>query len=236
MSSEIERIGKKAGARIAGKLKQVIDENTRKATKVVEREGKKIQTKTERIRELRKEASRMASMANKRVKRLEKNDLKDTPAYQGYLRSGGGKFSVRGKDYNELQAEMARMRAFINANTSTVRGAHQTLKDIADNTGIKYKNLKQLKKQSEVFFEIASKIEQNLSSIDGLATALGYQKIWEQINVYVKENKIDLANAKQNVDIIVDKISQAIKEYETPAFLDFTQLGGGTHWYKLPKE
>lgn len=230
-------VGQKFVKRVASKVAEVMYKNALKVQKEVEKEKKrKIDPKLERIRRERREVSRLASLANKRVKRLEKNKLTDTPAYQGYLRSGGGKFSVRGKSYNEVQAEKARIRAFINANTSTVRGAHKVLKDMADNTGIKYKTLKELKKKSDVFFKLASKIEQNLSTIDGLATALGYQKIWEQINVYVQENKIDLENAEDNIDELVERISNAIKEYETPALIDLTRVGGKRNWYKLPKE
>ena len=45
-----------------------------------------------RIRALKQEISRKASMANKRVQRLERNDLKGTPAYQNYISGGGQKF------------------------------------------------------------------------------------------------------------------------------------------------
>ena len=50
------------------------------------------QTKKEkqkaRMREFRKEASRRASMANKRLDRLGDSDYKDSPAYQKWVKRG----------------------------------------------------------------------------------------------------------------------------------------------------
>ena len=194
--------------------------------------------KAERIREYRKEASRMASMANKRLNRLEENDLKDSPAYRGYLEKGGKRFSVRGKTYNQVQAEVARMKAFIDANTSTVRGVNNYLKEIAANTGIQYKNLSELREKAPKFFELASKVEQYLRDVEDMASAIGYEKIWESINVYVEQNKIDLRSSENDVDKMIEDITQAIKEFEKPEYVNLNDIDGfnGGTWYNLPKE
>ena len=84
--------------------KKVYDKTTRMKTELFEQDRERIHAKAEAIKEFRREASRLASMANKRVKRLEENGLTDTPAYKAYLETGG-KFSVKGKSYNELQKE-----------------------------------------------------------------------------------------------------------------------------------
>ncbi|WP_457848416.1 hypothetical protein, partial [Staphylococcus aureus] len=80
------------------------------------------------INAYRKEASRLVSLANKRVQRLELNGLTDSPAYKAYIASGG-KFGVRGKSHNELQQEVARLNRFINSTTSTIKGVNKTLKE-----------------------------------------------------------------------------------------------------------
>ena len=196
---------------------------------------KKINDKLARIKKDRELASKLASKANKRVERLERNGLQNSPAYQGYLKSGGGRFGVKGKDYNEVQAELARLRKFIDGNTSTVRGVNTYLKDMAKNTGIKYKNLTDLRAKADKFFELASKTEQYLNQVEDMSAAIGYEKIWEQINVYVEKNKVDLSNAENTVEDMVKKISDAITEFEKPEQLDFSSVGGNTVWYKLPK-
>ena len=85
------------------------------------------QARKQRIRQLKQEISKKASMANKRLKRLEKNDLTNVPAYRQYVQGGGVKFSVKGKNYNQLQAELSRVNHFINSKTSTVRGTNSVL-------------------------------------------------------------------------------------------------------------
>lgn len=212
-----------------------IEDSTKKAT---ERVQSKVNEKAERLKEYRKEASRMASLANKRLARLEQNDLKDSPAYRGYLESGGVRFSVRGKTHNELQKEVARLNAFINANTSTVRGVNNYLKEIAANTGIHYKNLTELREKAPKFFELANKVEQYLRTVDDMASAIGYQKIWTAINTYTQSNRIDLAASENNVDDMIVDITDAIREYEKPEFVNLNDIDGfsGGHWFELPKE
>ena len=193
--------------------------------------------KVERIRKQRQEASRLASMANKRLKRLEKNDLQDSPAYQKWLESGGEKFGIRGKDYNAVQKEMARMRQFINSQTSTVKGINNVLKEMADNTGIRYKNLKELRQSSKQFFELSSKIEQYLRTVDDMASSIGYQKIWEQINQYVQTNKIELGEANNNIEELTQRIVEAMDVYNEKERINTNENGYEVDgWFQLDKE
>ncbi|MGJ8500823.1 hypothetical protein [Glaesserella parasuis] len=181
------------------------------------------------INAYRKEASRLVSLANKRVQRLELNGLTDSPAYKAYIASGG-KFGVRGKSHNELQQEVARLNRFINSTTSTIKGVNKTLKEMADNTGITYRDLKELRAKSSKFFELANKVEQYLRTVDDMASAIGYQKIWETINTYVKRGDIDLGDADNDVDNMVDVVTKAIKEYERPDVNQFS------NWYKIRED
>lgn len=190
--------------------------------------------KEKQVAEYRKEASRLASMANKRVARLEANDLKDAPAYKGYIESGG-KFSVKGKTYNQLQIEVARMRTFINANTSTIKGVNKYLKDIADNTKIKYKNMVDLRAKASKFFELSAKVQQYLRDLDNMASSIGYQKIWEAINVYVANGNVDLAGAELDIDQVVDRIGRAISDEVTSITVptDGLKAYEVSPWFKL---
>lgn len=160
------------------------------------------QARKQRIRQLKQEISKKASMANKRLKRLESNDLTNVPAYRQYIQGGGVKFSVKGKSYNELQAELSRVNHFINSKTSTVRGTNSVLKEIANTAKIKYNNLSELYSNVNQFFSLATKVEDYLNATGQTALAIGYQRVWEAINKYVEqEGKIlldttrDLAKA-----------------------------------------
>lgn len=200
------------------------------ARKAISQTMKDAAAKAKKISADRKEASRLASLANKRAQRLEANGLQDSPAYQMYLKTGG-KFGVKGKTHNELQQEVSRLKRFIDMNTSTVKGVTTTLKEMAANTGISYANMKELKQKSAKFFELASKVEQYLRTVEDMASAIGYQKIWETINQYVKSGEIDLSSADGDIDGMVKAVTDAIKQYETP--INNRTTG---KWFKLADE
>jgi hypothetical protein len=172
----------------------------------------KIQYPDDALRKLKAEVSRKASMANKRLKRLEKNNLTNLPAYQQWVDyKGGVKFSVKGKDYNQLQQELARVNQFLNNKTSLVRQANKYLKDIAEITGIQYKSVKELPAKTKTFFELASKVEQYLRNVEGSASAIGYQKIWQVINEYVEDEKIELDSSKMDMEKVLDEVIELAK-------------------------
>ena len=119
-------------------------------------------------------------------------------------------FSVKGKSHNQLQREVARLKKFMQSETSTVRGLNQTLKNMAKATGVKYKNLRDLQSKAKNFFTLASKVEQYLRTVDDIASAIGYQKIWEAINTYTKESKTDLANSETDIDSLVETVTKML--------------------------
>lgn len=166
--------------------------------------------KYERIKAYRQEASRLASKANKRIERLEKNDLKSSPAYQKWVKDGSVRFGVKGKTYNEVQAEVARLNNFLNSETSTIRGIENVLKTMADNTGIQYDDLSDLRSKASNFFEIASKLEQYYRTVLDMGSAIGYQELWEVINNYVATEELDLSAADLDIEQATQRILQAM--------------------------
>ncbi len=160
---------------------------------------------------LKKEVSRMASMANKRLRRLERNDLTNLPAYQAWERNGSIKFSVKGKDYNQLQSEYWRLKNFLDARTSTVREANKFLREMAEDTGIKYNGIADLKAKSKQFFELADKIKEYYKKIDETARAIDYRAIFEQINVMVEQGLAELGMEESTENILQRYIEQLEK-------------------------
>lgn len=164
-----------------------------------------------KTRQLLSEVQRKASMANKRLVRLENNNLTDLPAYKSWFDYGGGvKFSVAGKDYNQLQAELSRVNHFLDSKTSLVREANKYMKDIAKLTGVDYNKVSELPHKLQSFFSMAEKIEQYLRQVEGSASAIGYQKIWEVINKYVQDGRMDLDRTTKEVEQLIPVISQAV--------------------------
>lgn len=161
-----------------------------------------VQVASDKYLELKKEVSRMASMANKRIKRIESNELTELPAYKSWYDNGHIKFSVKGKDYNQLQSEFWRLKRFLDDKTSTVRQANSFLKEMAQNTGIKYNGLADLKSKSKQFFDLAEKIKQYYKSANQSAIALDYQKIWQQINTQIKQGVIDIGGTESTESVL----------------------------------
>lgn len=181
---------------------------------------------------LKVEVSRKASMANKRLVRLENNNLTSSPAYQKWVDyQGGVKFSVKGKDYNQLQQELARVNQFIEAKTSTVRGLNKVLKEMAENTGIKYGSVKELQSKSKNFFALADKIKEYLRQTEGSASAIGYQPVWQAINEYVQQEKIDLGDSELEIDGLVDKIAKLTSYEKVEQGFEGYSLGDGFEYF-----
>lgn len=184
----------------------------------------------ERERKYKAEVSRKASMANKRLKRLEKNDLTNLPAYKNWLDyKGGVKFSVKGKSHNELVAEMARLDHFINAKTSTVRGANATLKQIASNTNISYKRVGELNAKLSKFFDLYSKVEQYLQNSLQIANAVGSDTVMQVVSDYVRDQEQTIKAGMNDYKDMVESISKVlatkyVEQVENDFADDFTDL------------
>ena len=105
---------------------------------------------TEEEKKLRAEARRLVSMANKRLRRLEQQNLINSPAYQKWVEDGAQKFSVKGKSMEEVKQEIARMNDFLKKQTSTVKGAKEYFKNVADEVGIKkYEDITDLQRMRQ---------------------------------------------------------------------------------------
>lgn len=79
---------------------------------------------------LSKWVSKMASAANKRLKRLEQKGM-ESPAVIS-VGNSGGKFGARGKNLNQLRSEFIRVKNFLKMKTSTIRGYKKVKKDFFD--------------------------------------------------------------------------------------------------------
>ena len=164
----------------------------------------------------RKVASKFASMANKRVQRLEKNNYTHTNAYRNYLRDGGQKFSIRGKTQEEVQAEMRRMIRFLDAADSTVKQARQIMKNDAAYFGIRYKNMKDLQARHKAFFTIFQSAMKFYEESQNAAAAFGYNKVGDEIIRYAEGKKWDLDGGEDEVKQALEHINKALGYMEQP--------------------
>lgn len=72
--------------------------------------------------------SKLASASNKRIKRLEDSGIY-SPSVE-YVKRHGGKFSVAGKNKNQLLTEFLRLQEFMGSKTSTISGVKKWKKTV----------------------------------------------------------------------------------------------------------
>ena len=164
---------------------------------------------TRKEKELRREASRLASLANKRIKRIEQQGLTESPAYKKYVEDGKQKFGVRGKNMDEVKQEVARMNDFIKKQTSTVTGTKKYLNNVAQSVGIvKFDNFKDLQNKLNTFFRGVDKVREYLQNSKEVSVAIGYSKIFEIVSDYVEEvgSELDL------IDDLVAEMAEKVVE------------------------
>ena len=178
--------------------------------------------------EFRKEVSRKASLANKRLARLEKNGLTDSPAYKKFLEGGGAKFSIRGKTGSELTKELIKINNFIEMKTSTIKGLNQVLKDTAERVGVEYKDIKQLQQYSSKFFELYNKSMQYLDTVENLGHAFDSTEVMETVRQIVKQDKIYLADSEAALDEMIKRVSDTLTDIN-----NHDEKIEGRDWYRL---
>ena len=78
--------------------------------------------------------SRLVSTANKRIKRLGKTEIgRTSPAYIQYMKHG--KFSVMGKNYNQLRNMFKVTKQFLEYKTSTIQGWKEVRQRVEEDIG-----------------------------------------------------------------------------------------------------
>ena len=161
-------------------------------------------------RKYRQEASRKVSMANKRLKRMEEQDLTMSPAFKKWLDEGGQKFGIKGKTIQEVKVEVARLNKFLNQTTSTVRGTKKYLTNVAGQVGItNYNSFQSLNSQLKDFFEVSDRVREYLKNSKEVSVSIGYKKIWEQVNEYAETVGKEFDELNKDIVEIANSIIQA---------------------------
>ena len=165
---------------------------------------------TQQEKKYRQEASRKVSMANKRLKRMEEQNLTMSPAYKKWVDEGGQKFGIKGKSTQEVRAEVARLNKFLNQTTSTVRGTKKYLTNIASQVGIvNYDSFQSLNGQLKEFFEVSDRVREYLKNSKEISVSIGYKKIWEQVNEYAETVGKEFNSMNDDIVEIASAITKA---------------------------
>ena len=192
----------------------------------------------QKLAELKREIQRKANIAHKRLKRLEKNNLTELPAYKQWVKEGAVRFGVRGKTPEQLQQELNRVNRFLESKTSLVREANKYLKETADIVGVKYKSVKELPELLSNFFRLSDKVEEYLRLTEGSASAIGYHKIWEVVNEVVEVEEMTMDMTDEQLEQLMAKVIEAIgieSELEALDNLNWTgvEIENGVARYRI---
>lgn len=79
------------------------------------------------LKDMQKITGRLVSAGNKRLRRAEEKGI-TSPAF-AYIENSGGYFSTKGKNLNQLRAEFVRAKNFLEAETSTIKGAEKFINE-----------------------------------------------------------------------------------------------------------
>ena len=136
----------------------------------------------------------------KRYNRLKEKGLK-TPALYHFEETGKGKISVKGKDVNQLRAELARGLDFVKAKTSTIKGYNEFRSNVIDN--LKEKGGVDL---SEADFDTFWQVYDKLKEVDPYVAT-------HSMRYLAMEDLIEtMKNGELNVGEIVDEMREKIKK------------------------
>ncbi len=152
--------------------------------------------------ELAKVVSKLASAANKRIKRLLQSNV-PSPALISRFERGKVHFSVKGKNVDELKKEYLEVKSYLSAETSTVKGARKVMNTVI-NTLKNEKGIEITEDQYSAFFRIYEAVKERDPYIS--LQNIKYQ-VFEAI-----ANEIDFSSADDIVKNIIENLEELYKQ------------------------
>lgn len=168
-------------------------------------------------RDLAKTVSKLASAGNKRLVRLQKQNI-TTPASE-YILNHGGKFSVAGKNVAELREEFQRVKGFLESKTATVRGykkwSSEMSKTLFKNTGINYDELTEDEKR--IFWKAYSKLEElDYANVHDKRYRTSVNEIYDAVKGGLTKDDIESFVSKLNDDIYEERSAELFSGLQNP--------------------
>lgn len=177
----------------------------------------------------------LLNTVNKRISRLEKYNLTDTPAYNRLKElefvkinsKGQMRFTKKGvKGYRELQRLEKELNLFKSYKTSTKPGYTNFVQSTLRNTGVKIpKNLSLPEAQNfnKNFYELYGKMKDYLITKEGSFDAIGSDVVQAEIAEYVENNNIDLTQGDIGIEDLISQLEGVIN-YENLYDYDYSKL------------
>lgn len=150
---------------------------------------------------LAKLTSRLVSVYNKRVKRLENSGMAQfSPAYKGLVESGKTRLSVKGASQEQLFDVFRDAKRFLSERqTSTIKGTQKLIDDIADRLGYRFQD----KTESHQFWEAYDKLKE-LQLIDTTKGKASKSAQVEIADLMFKKDNMSIDEILKHYGAIVD--------------------------------
>lgn len=177
----------------------------------------------------------LLNTVNKRISRLEKYNLTDTPAYNRLKEmefvkvnsKGQMRFTKKGvQGYRELKRLEKELNLFKGYKTSTKPGYTKFVQSTLRNTGVKIpKNLSLPEAQTfnKNFYDLYGKMKDYLITKEGSFDAIGSDVVQAEIAEYVETNNIDLTQGDIDIEELISMLEGVIN-YENLYDYDYSKL------------
>lgn len=167
------------------------------------REQVSLMDESTRNKSIREYSYKVTNIANKRLKRLDTEEM-TTPAYRHWQETTGGeKFGISGKDIDGVIETIQKAERFNNMGTSTLGGGRKYLKAIGERLGMDVSDTASIQRNSNQIFKVTNKFDEYLKSGGG-GTAIGSDELQKYVSNFIQTNN----SQDMDVDSIVHALSQ----------------------------
>lgn len=172
----------------------------------------------------------LSMQANGRMSQLENSGLSILSYAYADAQESGGRFSSKGKDARQLKSEFIRVKKFLNAESSTIRGTVKTsIKPIETATGESLADKERRKMAEDFAKKLKTQMRGTVLKIDNKNAALwkmvdkarelgaesfatSSELIQEAFNAVSNPHFIDVEDAEDYIDRIAQEIAKRAKE------------------------
>lgn len=173
------------------------------------RERTKEIVEKEALKRLRPIAHKNFAIANKRIRRLQK-DTPLSPALRALQDKRGGNltFTQGGKSLKALEKELSECYSFLNLETSTVAGTRRFMKNVEQMTGTTYKDKKRVGQLFDLLHAVQERLPQRI-----FGEIVGSDPVMKQIIETIDDRAdIDLSTMRLNENEVEDIVTNAINK------------------------
>lgn len=176
----------------------------------------------ESLQEFKKRLLAMQSAVNKRLARIEQAGLTEDSIYrnlreQGLINDKGQvRFSVKGKNWQELQTQYYQMLRVLNAKTGSVKSIREHAKSLAKTIGFSFtKNGFTLNAQLTDFFRVYRVLEDYYDKVQKSAIAMDYRRLFRAIEKSLSIEKSSIGGLRNDTKSLERIMNNALKEIGT---------------------